>query len=120
MDRKIKFRVWNTRKKEFFCQGDDERLDLALEYWELNKHVCYPQQFTGLLDKNGKEIYEGDCFIGYDGKTWCVEMNDGCWALTGGNWSNPSLSNNSVPLYLYVTGLEVSGNIYQTPEKLTA
>lgn len=59
--REIKFRVWNLDRKEWAEYGV---LDMngsfkqeGVGYHEYNYVV---QLFTGLLDKNGKEIYEGD------------------------------------------------------------
>lgn len=51
--REIKFRAWDTMKKEMF-----ELLNCSVS--ELNKTSVLTMQFTGLKDKNGKEIYEGD------------------------------------------------------------
>ena len=57
MNREIKFRAWNSKTKEFECF---ELHNITVPDRLLCQHDYPVQQFTGLKDKNGKEIYEGD------------------------------------------------------------
>lgn len=59
--REIKFRVWNLDRKEWadfgYLDMNGNFIQEGLEYHNYNYKVM---QYTGLKDKNGKEIYEGD------------------------------------------------------------
>ena len=59
--REIKFRAWDTQLKLFTYSGFGSKT-FAIFIKRVNCKRYIISQFTGLEDKNGKEIYEGDIF----------------------------------------------------------
>jgi len=117
MDREIKFRVWLGERFWFF--------DIHSGFNAENEgQVCGPEQYTGLKDKNGKEIFEGDIvtYGYYDNDEGLDDLNrpmnfsvrwssaDGGWVANGrlGDWDK----NGIYPF-------EIIGNIHQDSHLLS-
>ena len=117
--REIKFRAWHKEKK---IMGEVLGIDiLHKEMFFSNEDVdCYEHtdfkdielmQYTGLKDKNNKEIYEGDIFhIGSKKILYVVEWID-C-GLKGKQIRNGSW----IGLDFWKKDIEILGNIYENPE----
>lgn len=71
-------------------------------------------QFTWLLDKNGKEIYEGDIYHQWDKRIlYIVE-----WLDTGLKWRQNG-NKSTAWLSYFNKDIEIIWNIYENPDLLT-
>jgi len=96
---------------------DDEEVPIIFYKDDENGHIrrntCLKGtegQFTGLYDKNGKEIYEGDLLHRYMNVYWKVVFENSEWRAVG--FSVLYLSANQF------IECEVVGNIHENPELL--
>lgn len=117
--REIKFRAWDKKENSMSCfYGFTLNTDE-----ELKAHIdCIVMQFTGLTDKNGKEIYEGDIMRYTIGEQSSVSFV--VWSLDGWRF-NSYMVGGSMGLYDCVSAnprkhekAEIIGNMYESPELL--
>jgi uncharacterized phage protein (TIGR01671 family) len=123
--RAIKFRAWNSRTKWMHDWLDLCCLPHTLKFFDEPKPYIL-MQYTGLKDKNGKEIYEGDIVKDKKGfgliKWLPCNCAFGVLELTTFNKNKPIKEqeyyklNCGEPRQLKET--EVIGNIYSNPELL--
>lgn len=113
--RDIKFRSWGPSCKHMWQWEELKGTAAVLLFGEPKKErgVSIPMQYTGIKDKNGKEIYEGDVLTNGDSYIkYVVEFIDsGFKARQTGNQS-------SIGLMYHQDFLEIIGNIYENPELL--
>lgn len=112
--REIKFRVWNVISKKMLGWG----AIFDLPAWEIfpgtpEQRPYNVMQYTGLKDRNGKEIYEGDILSISDRKCYNQVVyfdKDGFYCTDEFALSELIRSRHR--------SFEVVGNIYENPELL--
>ena len=129
--REIKFRAWDKKKKILYqditiydfarIKEHFKKVDEFVKRFEL-------VQFTGLKDKDDKEIYEGDIvktikvndkrLTGFEGKTFKIIFDNGnfeCFRKSARDGLGLDNQENLGTLCSY-NCLKVIGNIYENPD----
>ena len=122
MSRVLKFRAWDNKQKKMLYGVSigtikvwDENAPLISHEFSYSED-CIFEQYTGLTDKNGKEIYEGD-IVTLNGEWEEIEHDDcsivtfenGCFRV-GDGYENEAGS--------YLSDWRIIGNIHENPELL--
>ena len=118
--REIKFRAWYKEAEEMhnvrdinFCGEELDTYEMEGDWLSFDDVIL--MQYTGLCDKNGKEIYEGDV-VNITGRkdTYKIVFGMGCFKMSDIAYPNRNLH----LLEDVFTWVKVICNIYENPELL--
>ena len=129
-NREIKFRAWNKNIDHmyylagFAIYGDGEFKDRFIALYfendgglaQYDRNIIEILQYTGLQDKKGVDIYEGDWVKCHDNYYDDIPDFAGYVDFDGGSFMIRTDISTHYRLYDY--GIEVIGNIYENPELL--
>ena len=133
MSREIKFRAWLKEEKKMVNVETIDFSEKSIQYLEKNEIIdayllrtkfledVELMQYTGLDDKNGIEIYEGDILkykFPYDRRLKHVSLVK--FIETEASFGLKDIYGNEIPLYRITANnyFEVIGNIYENKNLL--
>lgn len=116
MSREIKFRAWDKKQNKMLhgvsigtIKVWDENAPIISHEFSYSEN-CIFEQYTGLKDKHGKEIYEGDIVE----STWNGDKAEVVWNDVEGELEHYADFNT----HSKYSGSVVIGNIHENPELL--
>lgn len=132
MNREIKFRAWDIEAKQFVTDFILDRLGNEYqtnkcEFWGDDRRLVL-MQYTGMKDKNGMDIYEGDIVQMFITRSWgrpeqetvrmVATLDDGIWNVAtdwieASEWWGAAEDGSTT-----VHWREIIGNVHEDPELL--